>query len=106
MSDNIGTDLACTWVIRVQVEEDGQVVQEHTEKNSMMLMYELAYAVLEYKANKMILSLHPCDMLLADNWEPIRHIDSAFAGNIEKNYIRKHPMFDEVKFPFLICSGV
>ena len=53
----------------------------------------------------MILSLDPADMLIVDNWKPLRIIPSLTKGNIEKNYILPHPDFDEYDFPFLVCSG-
>ena len=72
----------------------------------MLVMYEMAYSVLEYKSNKLIISLNPSDMLLTENWHPVRHLNASATGNIEKNYIARHPQFDEVKFPFLVCSGL
>lgn len=70
-----------------------------------MVMYEYIYTVLEYKSNKMIFSLHPSDMLITDNWLPIQHIKAADNCNYEKNFIIRHPCFDEVTFPFLIATG-
>ena len=54
----------------------------------------------------MVIALCPSDMLITENWEPLRLIPSASEGNIEKNFILRHPEFDEVKFPFLVCSGI
>ena len=106
LSSNMNTDGVCFWVIRVEIDDEGKFVQENTEESSMLILYELPYTVLEYMPNKMILALSPADMLITENWEPIRHIPASSSGNIEKNYIARHPDFDEDNFPFLVCSGV
>ena len=95
LSEKINCENICTWVLRVEVNEEGCFVQEDTGSNSMVLLYEMAYTVLEYRPNKLILALFPSDMLITDNWEPIQHIHSAAADNIEMNYICCHPDFDE-----------
>ena len=72
----------------------------------MILRNELVYTACEYKSNKMVIAFCPADMLVTENWEPVRLIPSASAQNIDKYFIQRHPEFDEVKFPFLICSGI
>ena len=105
LSTFIKTDNCCYWIMRVDVSEEGQFVQENTRENSMVVLYEMPVYILEYRSNKLIITLNPADILLTEDWQPIRHIQAAVEGNIDKNYICRHPDFDEVKFPFLIISG-
>ena len=49
----------------------------------MIILYERPESILEYRSNKMILTLNPADVLITENWEPIRHIQAVKESNIE-----------------------
>ena len=64
LSSVINTDNVGYWVVRVEIDDESKVIQDQPENHSMVVLYELPYAVLEYKEEKFILSLSPSDMLL------------------------------------------
>ena len=101
----MSVDGACNWIMRVDVDDDAKFVQEDTHNNSMIVLNENPEAILEYRSNKMIITLIPADVLITENWQPIRHVQALIDGNIQKYFLCRHPEFDEVKFPFIIASG-
>ena len=60
--------------------------------------------LIEFASNKLLLSIES-ELLVVEKWEPLRQIPSLVKGNMGKEYILPHPDFDQVKLPFLVCSG-
>ena len=53
----------------------------------------------------MIVHVSTRDLLIIQNWEVITKIKEFNDGNTNKYWIRELPGFNEVDFPFIICSG-
>ena len=60
-----------------------------------MLIDEKVYSVLEYARNNMVISLAHTNLLIVNDWKPVRLVASNSLGNIYKNYLMTLPMFDE-----------
>ena len=97
-------DAAQTWLLRCEFNEESELSIEQ-QNHSMLLKYESVYGILEYKPNKIIMTLHPKNLLIVEHWASTRLIQEDHAGNIQKFYIVPFPNFDEDTFPFLVCSG-
>ena len=70
----------------------------------MFIYYEWIEAVLEYAPNKMIVSLTPSAFLFIEDWAAVRHLKQPHA-NIYQFCMKPHPLFDEKRFPFVVCLG-
>ena len=53
----------------------------------------------------MIISLAETDLLIVNDWTPVKIIKEKFFDNIDKFYFAKLPDFHAQNFPFVICSG-
>ena len=53
----------------------------------------------------MIVSLAETDILIVNDWVPIKVIREKFFDNINKFYFTLLPDFNAQSFPFIICSG-
>jgi len=62
-------------------------------------------SIFEFARDKFIISLYPTDMLVTHYWKAVKLIQNNHVGNIDKHCIVPLPQFDEVKFPFLVCTG-
>ena len=61
--------------------------------------------MIEYARNKIVVSLHPTDLLMIENWKPVKVIFRMMPNNHSKCYLAPFPNFDMKDFPFLVCSG-
>ena len=101
-------------VIRVEIEsskdESNQkrykLKQEDYQKNSMKFRHQRLRFALEYKCNKILLTLDPTEILITENWQFLRRISNGSENNMSQNYLHRHPQFDIVKFPFIVVSGL
>ena len=62
-------------------------------------------SALEYARKKIIVSLDPTDLLIIENWQPMKIIFRMQPTNTSKYFIAPFPNFDMKEFPFLVCSG-
>ena len=53
----------------------------------------------------MIVHVSTRDLLIIQDWSVITKIKELNDGNTNKYWIRELPGFNEVDFPFIICSG-
>ena len=71
----------------------------------MLIKDEKVEAIFEYSHDKLIMSLYPTDIIIAHNFKVVKIIYKIQPGNFNKHWIVPLPGFDEVEFPFLLCSG-
>ena len=74
--------------------------------NSLVFRKQRLRTALEYKSNKILFTLDPTEIIITENWQQLRRISNGSENNMDQNYIRRHPNFNIVKFPFLIVSGL
>ena len=53
----------------------------------------------------MLVSVHPTDILLVQDWKMVKRIKDPNTHNKEKDWLALIPGFDENDFPFVITSG-
>ena len=54
----------------------------------------------------MLITLDPNQIILIENWVELKRIRNGSENNINQDYLKRHPKFDSVKFPFVVCSGL
>ena len=71
----------------------------------MLLKNEGVYSILEFAANRMIISVQLTDFLIAHDWQVVNCISDRNLGNTQKCWMALLPGFDQETFPFIISSG-
>ena len=79
--------------------------EDERKQESLLMIDEKVYSVLEYVRNKMLVSIAYTNLLVVHNWKPVKLIQKNSHGNIYKNFFMTLPDFDEQTFPFIACSG-
>ena len=97
-----------SWLLRCamkpsEVSLNIMLPQDGTEQ-ILIRHLEIAQAY-EYARNKLIISIHPANLLLVDNWFVTNEIADANELNTEKYWVLPLPNFNPDSFPFLVCSG-
>ena len=70
-----------------------------------MLRKEEILSLIEYEKNKLLVNISPLNLIVIQNWMSVRVIKDPSPGNVSKFTLLQMPGFNEVCFPFLICSG-
>ena len=74
-------------------------------KNSLLLRNEIVNATFEYERGKMIVSLAPTDLLIVEDWNPVKRVMRNSERNINKFCFTPLPGFNAKTYPFIVCSG-
>ena len=97
-----------SWLIRLNYspsEHRFLLDEKKMIKNSLHLKQEVVYATFEYERDKMIVSLAPTDLLIVQNWSPVKRVMRNSENNINKFCFMPLPGFNIKSYPFIICSG-
>ena len=97
-----------TWVLRFhqsQEPESRDITYDTEGESAITLRKEAVNGLLEYAYNKVLISIEPTDILVTENWQPIRVLFRMQRTNSEKYFMRQFPQFDVREFPFVLCSG-
>ena len=71
----------------------------------MLIKDEKVEAIFEYSPDKLVMSVYPTDIIIVHNFKVVKIIYKIELGNFNKHWIAPLPGFDEISFPFLLCSG-
>ena len=109
--ESVATNKSCTHTYRKERNEPGSNswlvrctldpkthefgCSEKEKENSLLLHDEQIYNVLEFGKDNMLISLALTNLLVINQWEPVRLIQKNSPGNIMKNYFALMPGFDE-----------
>ena len=92
--------------IEAKDDELDTLVNLEPKDNSMRFATQKLTFALEYKSNKILLTVDPTGILITENWQLLRRISNGSENNMSQNYLHRHPEFDIVKFPFVVVSGL
>ena len=70
-----------------------------------MLKHKKVVGMLEYAADKLVISTIGGAILLISDWEVVREIPELNKFNLKKEHFVPLPGFDIDKLPFIVCSG-
>ena len=86
-----------SWIVRCNfdMETFEWSCSEERKQESLLLIDEKVYSMLEYARNNMLISLAFTNLLVVHDWKPVKLIANNSPANIYKNYLLKLPMFDE-----------
>ena len=94
------------WTVRATYDAKAKALSlVDTSKNSLTISKEQIIGTCQISPQHMLVHLFMKDLLLYENWEPVRRINEPDASNIEK-YILPMESFDYEEFPFVILTGV
>lgn len=86
-------------------QETLQLMDVDKKEESIMFRSEACQGICEYAPNRMAIYARPAHLFIVHDWQVIRRIEDADAKNQNKYAIERMPGFDDVTFPFLVCSG-
>ena len=67
-------DNESAWILRVALKEDSSLVYDKEEMQSVILMGEHVFGMVEYAANKLLITTYPNIAMIVSDWKAVHMI--------------------------------